>query len=113
VPQVFFDVKVEGQPAGRIVISLFDDVKTASQRFADLAEEKEGVGYRLSKFDGIFPVSDSRWLTVRSGPKGTYTTVSCLIARHMFGWLRPACAGLDGRMQQAVRAPLISCCLLT
>lgn len=56
-PQVYFDVKVEGQPAGRIVISLFDDAKTASQRFADLAEEKEGVGYRLSKFDGIFPVS--------------------------------------------------------
>lgn len=57
LPQVYFDVKVEGQPAGRIVIRLFDDAKTASQRFADLAEEKEGVGYRLSKFDGIFPVS--------------------------------------------------------
>lgn len=69
-PQVYFDVKVEGQPAGRIVIRLFDDAKTASQRFADLAEEKEGVGYRLSKFDGIFPVSLAcfgMWLSTREG----------------------------------------------
>lgn len=56
--KVYLDVKVEGQSAGRIVISLFDDVKVASQRFADLAEGKEGVGYRLSKFDGIFSVSN-------------------------------------------------------
>lgn len=54
--QVYLDVKVEGDTIGRIVIDLFDDVKVASQRFADLAEGKEGVGYRLSKFDGIFPV---------------------------------------------------------
>lgn len=44
---------------GRIVIRLLDDVKVGSQRFADLAEGKEGVGYRLSKFDGIYSVSTS------------------------------------------------------
>jgi hypothetical protein len=54
---VYFDVKVEGERVGRIVVALLDDVKVGAQRFADLAEEKEGVGYRLSKFDGIFPVS--------------------------------------------------------
>jgi len=54
--QVYLDVKVEGDKIGRIVIDLFDDVRVGSQRFADLAEGKEGVGYRLSKFDGIFPV---------------------------------------------------------
>lgn len=54
---MYFDVKVEGERVGRIVVALLDDVKVGAQRFADLAEEKEGVGYRLSKFDGIFPVS--------------------------------------------------------
>lgn len=55
--QVYLDVNVEGKPLGRIVIALAGDAKVGSQRFADLAEGKEGVGYRLSKFDGIFPVS--------------------------------------------------------
>lgn len=55
--QVYLDVKVEGQAVGRIVIRLLEDAKVGSQRFADLAEGKEGVGYRLSKFDGIYSVS--------------------------------------------------------
>jgi hypothetical protein len=72
--QVFFDVKVEGETVGRIVIQLLDDVKVGAQRFADLAEEKEGVGYRLSKIDGIFPVSVTSacrcWPGLRGGEKG-------------------------------------------
>lgn len=56
---MYLDVKVEGQAIGRIVIGLLDDVKVGAQRFADLAEGKEGVGYRLSKFDGIYSVSFS------------------------------------------------------
>jgi hypothetical protein len=58
--QVYLDVKVEGERLGRIVVELLDDVAVGSQRFADLAEGKQGVGYRLSKFDGIFSVS-CRW----------------------------------------------------
>jgi peptidyl-prolyl cis-trans isomerase B (cyclophilin B) len=54
---VFLDVKVEGEKLGRIVIELVDDAAVGGQRFADLALGKEGVGYRLSKFDGIFSVS--------------------------------------------------------
>lgn len=57
VTQVYLDVKVEGQSLGRIVIELSDNAPVAAQRFADLAEGKQGVGYRLSKFDGIYDVS--------------------------------------------------------
>eukprot|EP00882_Tetradesmus_deserticola_P027610 GHRQ01030641.1.p1 GENE.GHRQ01030641.1~~GHRQ01030641.1.p1 ORF type:complete len:119 (+),score=19.26 GHRQ01030641.1:150-506(+) len=56
-PQVFFDIKVEGENLGRIVVELVDDAAVGTQRFADLAQEKQGVGYRLSKIDGIFSVS--------------------------------------------------------
>ncbi len=35
--KVFFELKQEGEPAGRIVIELFDDVKVGSARFRDLA----------------------------------------------------------------------------
>lgn len=56
---MYLDVKVEGESVGRIVVELADDVKVGAQRFADLAEGKQGVGYRLSKFDGIFNVSNT------------------------------------------------------
>lgn len=53
---VFFDVTLEGEDIGRIEIETFDDIaKTGSARFKDLAEGKDGVGYRRSRFDGIFP----------------------------------------------------------
>ncbi|WIA33093.1 hypothetical protein OEZ86_006247 [Tetradesmus obliquus] len=52
--QVFLDVRVEGENIGRIVVELLGDAGVAGQRFADLAEGKQGVGYRLSKFDGIY-----------------------------------------------------------
>jgi hypothetical protein len=38
-------------------VQLFPDVPIGAQRFADLAMGKQGVAYRLSKFDGIFDVS--------------------------------------------------------
>lgn len=57
VLQVFLDVRVEGENIGRIVVELLGDAGVAGQRFADLAEGKQGVGYRLSKFDGIYSVS--------------------------------------------------------
>ncbi len=55
--QVFFDVKVEGKPAGRITVELFDDVPVGSQRFADLAVGSQGVNYRLNRFDYVVDVS--------------------------------------------------------
>jgi peptidyl-prolyl cis-trans isomerase B (cyclophilin B) len=55
--QVFLDVRIESKPVGRIVVDLFPDVPVGSARFADLALGKEGVAYRLSKFDGVFDVS--------------------------------------------------------
>lgn len=54
--QVFFDVKIDGEPAGRIVIALFPDAPAGSSRFRDLAVGREGIDYRLSKFNGVFPV---------------------------------------------------------
>jgi hypothetical protein len=54
--QVFFDVRVDNEPKGRITIQLFNDVPIGAQRFLELAEGKDGVSYRLSKIDGISPV---------------------------------------------------------
>mmetsp|Transcript_7529 Transcript_7529/g.18663 ORF Transcript_7529/g.18663 Transcript_7529/m.18663 type:complete len:303 (-) Transcript_7529:345-1253(-) len=53
--RVYLEVKLEGKPLGKVVIELFDDVTTGSARFRDLVVGKQGVGYRLSRFDGIFP----------------------------------------------------------
>jgi hypothetical protein len=64
---VFLDVKVEGENLGRIVIELLDDAAVGGQRFADLALGKQGVGYRLSKFDGIFSVSEAAMSLLSAG----------------------------------------------
>ncbi|KAL6748390.1 hypothetical protein V8C86DRAFT_2878728 [Haematococcus lacustris] len=53
--KVYLDVKLEGKALGRIVVQLFPDVTVGSARFRDLSIGKEGVGYRLARFDGIFP----------------------------------------------------------
>lgn len=54
-PRVFLDVSIEGEPAGRLEIELLPEAApVGAQRFADLAEEKDGVGYRLGRFDGVF-----------------------------------------------------------
>eukprot|EP00955_Chlamydomonas_euryale_P095245 364925-Chlamydomonas_euryale.AAC.3 len=52
--QVFFDIAIDGVPAGRIVVAPFDDVSVGAQRFRDLAVGRGGVGYRLNRVDGIF-----------------------------------------------------------
>lgn len=54
--QVYFDMNVDGQSQGRIVVQLFDDVPIGSRRFSDLAEGHEGISYQLSKVDAIAPV---------------------------------------------------------
>lgn len=86
---------------GRIVVALLDDVKVGAQRFADLAEEKEGVGYRLSKFDGIFSVSVAAGPVVRRcGSSKTFRASGpCRSVVARLGRLRhgslPLAAGLD------------------
>jgi hypothetical protein len=60
--QVYFDVNVDGQPKGRIVVQLFDDVPIGAQRFQDIAEGHEGISYQLSKFDAIAPVRENNLL---------------------------------------------------
>lgn len=52
----FLDIAVDGEEYGRVVIKLFDPSTIAAQRFRDLCKGIEGVGYRRSKFDGIFEV---------------------------------------------------------
>jgi hypothetical protein len=51
--RVFFDVSVDGEQSGRIVVQLYDDVPVGAARFADLAQGKQGVGFRRTKFDAI------------------------------------------------------------
>lgn len=52
----FLDIAVDGEDYGRVVVAMFDPSTLAAQRFSDLCKGIEGVGYRRSKFDGIFEV---------------------------------------------------------
>ena len=54
--QAFFDINVDGQSAGRIVVSLFNDVPIGSQRFMDIADGQDGISYQLSKVAEVGPV---------------------------------------------------------
>nr|AHC00615.1 cyclophilin [Ganoderma lucidum] len=53
---VFFDITINDQPAGRIIFRLFDDVvpKTA-RNFRELATGQHGFGYKGSSFHRIIP----------------------------------------------------------
>ncbi|MFF4581407.1 peptidylprolyl isomerase [Streptomyces sp. NPDC001389] len=53
---VFFDITIDGKPAGRIVFELFDKVvpKTA-QNFRELATGQNGFGYAGSGFHRVIP----------------------------------------------------------
>jgi peptidylprolyl isomerase len=53
---VYFDITIDGAPAGRIVFRLFDDVvpKTA-QNFRELATGQHGFGYAGSTFHRVIP----------------------------------------------------------
>ncbi|MFE7575840.1 peptidylprolyl isomerase [Streptomyces sp. NPDC057521] len=54
--QVFFDITINDEPAGRIVFNLFDDIvpKTA-ENFRQLATGKNGFGYKGSSFHRVIP----------------------------------------------------------
>ncbi|MDQ0945710.1 peptidylprolyl isomerase [Streptomyces sp. NPDC019443] len=53
---VFFDITINDEPAGRIVFQLFDDVvpKTA-RNFRELATGVHGYGYEGSSFHRVIP----------------------------------------------------------
>ncbi|MFJ4779233.1 peptidylprolyl isomerase [Streptomyces sp. NPDC088762] len=53
---VYFDINIDGAPAGRIVFNLFDEVvpKTA-QNFRELATGVHGFGYAGSPFHRVIP----------------------------------------------------------
>lgn len=52
--QVFFDITIGGEPAGRIVIGLFGGtVPKTVRNFKELAEKPTGEGYKGSKFHRV------------------------------------------------------------
>ncbi|CAM6086486.1 unnamed protein product [Calypogeia fissa] len=54
--KVFFDVAIDGEPIGEIVVGLYGkDVPIGAQRFAELAVGKRGIGYRRKEFGKVTP----------------------------------------------------------
>lgn len=52
--KVFFDVEINGEEAGRIVIGLFGETTPKTvENFVALAEGRDGLGYKESTFHRV------------------------------------------------------------
>lgn len=49
----FFEVGVDGQPLGRVVVRVWDDQSIGGKRFLELAKGIQGVGYRKTAFTRV------------------------------------------------------------